>query len=77
MKFDTHPYWKHDNCRDVFIAVTGVSFDDNGKDAFLWITWMTQGTASYWSTGENDRIKVTSEHYGKWKYYEPKGEYRF
>lgn len=78
MKFDSpHRFWKHDNCTDCFISVNGVSFDDNGKDAFIWAAWMTQGTESYWSASLSERLKITPENYDKWKPYIPNGKYRF
>lgn len=77
MKFDTQKYWKHADCMDVFISVTGVSFDDDGRHSFLWVNWMTQGTAGYWASSMGDRIKITPENYEKWKPYKIRGNYRF
>lgn len=73
MKFDTHLFWKHEQCKDVFFRVTSIAFDDNGKDAFLHGSWCTQGV-SLWFFTVQARIKITPEHYPKWKPYEPRGK---
>lgn len=73
MKFDGHDYWKHDNCTDVFISVNSVAFDDDGRNAVLWVTWCTQGIFNWWFT-VTGRIIIRPEHYDRWKRYEPKGD---
>lgn len=76
MKFDEHKYWKHDDCMDVFILVTGVDLDAD-KNTILWCTWLTQGLEGYWCADPGDRIVIKPNHYDKWKPYEPKGQCRF
>lgn len=77
MKFDMHKFWKHQDCKDVFISVRSVAFDDDGRNAIVWAPWFIQGTSGYWSATLEDRIKITPEHYDKWKPYEPVGKYRY
>lgn len=72
MKFeDLHRYWKHDNCLDVFFAISSVVSDD-GIKAELFGCWCTQGIDNWWFTID-DRIKIKPEQYDSWKGYTPKG----
>ena len=73
MKFDTHEYWKHDNCTDVFFKPT--DFSDNGENIVLSGYWLTQGVHSYWFT-IYDMIQITPENYAKWHPYRPQGSVR-
>lgn len=72
MKFDTHKYWKHRDCVDVFFAVNHCSFDDDGRNALLHGTWCTQMMFG-WGFTVRDRVVVKPVQYDKWEPYEPKG----
>lgn len=74
MKFDMHEFWKHEECLDVFFKPTSIAFDDNGKDAILHGSWLTQGTDLWFFIFvPRARIKITPNQYGRWKPYTPRG----
>lgn len=67
-------YFKHKNCMDVFVRVRTVVMD-SGDKAILWLSWMIQGTESYWLTREDkDRVFIKADQYENWEPYEPKGK---
>lgn len=74
MKFDMHEFWKHEECRDVFFKPTSIAFDDNGKDAILHGSWLTQGVERWFFIFvPRARIKIPPHQYDRWKPYAPRG----
>lgn len=72
MKFNNNQFFKHTNCKDVFIQISSITIDDNNK-AIIWASWMIQGIDHYRYASNIERIFIKSNEYDNWKPYTPEG----
>lgn len=69
-----HEFWKHEACVDVFFKPNSVAFDDDGRNAILWGSWLTQGVETwFFAPVSKARIKIPPHEYGRWHPYTPRG----
>lgn len=75
-KFDSHIFWKHENCVDVFLRIYSSSFSLTGDTILVQGSWKVQGLDNHWYCSYTELITITAQQYDKWIPYAPKGENR-
>lgn len=60
---------------DVFFKPTSIAFDDDGRNAILWGSWLTQGVERwFFAPVAKSRIKIPPDQYDRWRPYVPRGK---